>query len=101
MLSPDIPQQFVPIRSAQPKETQLIYVPMLMGAAQVRFADAKSGVDVTEDVALLASDFRWRCPRKLGSGDRSGASDSGPGADTRGWYPVCHAAERCGQGEKL
>ncbi len=54
MLPPDIPQQFVPIRSAQPKETQLIYVPMLMGAAQVRFADAKSGVDVTENVAVLA-----------------------------------------------
>ena len=53
MLSPDVPQQFVPIRSAQPSETKLIYVPMLMGAAQVRFADAKSGVDVTENVVVL------------------------------------------------
>jgi len=55
MLAPDVPQQFVPIRSAQPNETQLIYMPMLMGAAQVRFADAKSGVDVTENVSVLAS----------------------------------------------
>ncbi|MGH7258009.1 MAG: ATP-binding protein, partial [Nitrospiraceae bacterium] len=54
MLAPDVPQQFVPIRSAQPNETQLIYAPMLMGVAQVRFTDAKSGVDVTEHVAVLA-----------------------------------------------
>ena len=54
MLPPDVPQQFVPIRSTQPSETRLIYVPMLMGVAQVRFADTKSGVDVTENVAMLA-----------------------------------------------
>ncbi len=54
MLPPDVPEQFVPIRSAQPDQTQLIYAPMLMGAAQVRFADAKSGMDVTENVAVLA-----------------------------------------------
>jgi hypothetical protein len=53
MLPPDVPQKFVPIRGAQPTETRVIYAPMLMGIATVRFADAKSGVDVTEHVAVL------------------------------------------------
>ncbi|MEP6959225.1 MAG: ATP-binding protein, partial [Nitrospirota bacterium] len=54
MLSPDVPQQFIPIRSVQPTGSLLVYQPMLLGGAQVRFSDSKAGVDVTRDVTVLA-----------------------------------------------
>lgn len=54
MLPPDVPQQFVPIRGAQPSDSRLVYQPMLLGGAQVRFSDSKAGVDVTQDVTVLA-----------------------------------------------
>ncbi|MBI3806560.1 MAG: ATP-binding protein [Nitrospirae bacterium] len=54
MLPPDVPQQFVPIRGSQPSGTTLIYQPMLLGASQVRVSDSKTGVDVTQDVTVLA-----------------------------------------------
>jgi hypothetical protein len=54
MLPPDVPQQFVPIRGAQPSGSRLVYQPMLLGGAQVRFSDSKAGVDVTQDVTVLA-----------------------------------------------
>jgi len=54
MLPPDVPQQFIPIRGAQPSGSALIYQPMLLGASQVRVADGKAGVDVTQDVTVLA-----------------------------------------------
>jgi hypothetical protein len=34
--------------------TSLVYVPMLLGCAQVRFADSRKGLDVTENVQALA-----------------------------------------------
>jgi hypothetical protein len=49
-----VPQHFLPLRGAKPEGAGLVYAPMLLGAAQVRFADAKSGVDSLEDVTLLA-----------------------------------------------
>ena len=54
MLSPDVPQQFVPIRGAQPSGSRLVYQPMLLGGAQVRFSDGKAGVNVAQDVTVLA-----------------------------------------------
>jgi hypothetical protein len=54
MLPPDVPQHFVPIRGCQPSGSALIYQPMLLGASQVRVSDNKAGVDVTQDVTLLA-----------------------------------------------
>ena len=54
MLPPDVPQQFIPIRGAQPGGSTLVYRPMLLGGAQVRCADSKAGVDLTEDVTVLA-----------------------------------------------
>lgn len=54
VLPPDVPQQFIPVRGSQPSGSALIYQPMLLGAAQIRFADSKAGVDVTEDVTVLA-----------------------------------------------
>jgi len=50
VLPPDIPQQFLPVRGTG---GALVYEPMLLGAAQVRFADAKRGMDVSQDVSVL------------------------------------------------
>ncbi|MCX5721706.1 MAG: ATP-binding protein [Nitrospirae bacterium] len=54
LLPPDVPQQFVPIRGVQPSGSRLVYQPMLLGGAQVRFSDGKAGVDVAQDVTVLA-----------------------------------------------
>ncbi len=54
VLPPDVPQYFIPVRGSQPSETRLLYKPMLLGSAQVRVADAKAGVDVTEECTFLA-----------------------------------------------
>ncbi|ALA56942.1 ATP-binding protein [Nitrospira moscoviensis] len=54
VLPPDVPQYFLPLRGAKPEGAGLLYTPMLLGAAQIRFADAKSGVDSLRDVTLLA-----------------------------------------------
>jgi hypothetical protein len=54
MLPPDVPQHFIPIRGSQPNSSALIYQPMLLGAAQVRVSDSKAGVDVTQNVTVLA-----------------------------------------------
>jgi hypothetical protein len=54
VLSPDVPQYFLPVRETQQNGAALVYRPMLLGAAQVRFADSKAGIDVAEDQAFLA-----------------------------------------------
>ena len=54
MLPPGVPQHFIPVRGSQPSGSTLIYQPILLGAAQVRVSDSKAGVDVTQDVAVLA-----------------------------------------------
>ena len=54
MLPPNVPQHFIPVRGSQPNGSTLIYQPMLLGAAQVRVSDSKAGVDVTQDVTVLA-----------------------------------------------
>ena len=54
MLPPDVPQHFIPVRGSQPNGTRLIYQPMLLGASQVRVSDSKAGVDMTQDVTVLA-----------------------------------------------
>ncbi|MDP1767364.1 MAG: ATP-binding protein [Nitrospirota bacterium] len=54
LLPPDVPQQFIPIRGAQPGGSRLVYQPMLLGGAHVRFSDSKAGIDVTQDVTVLA-----------------------------------------------
>jgi hypothetical protein len=54
MLAPDVPQHFIPIRGSRPSGSSLLYQPMLLGASQVRVSDSKAGVDVTQDVTMLA-----------------------------------------------
>ncbi|MBX3331026.1 MAG: ATP-binding protein [Nitrospira sp.] len=54
MLPPDVPQHFVPLRGTKPEGSELVYAPMLLGSSQIRFSDAKSGIDSTLDLAVLA-----------------------------------------------
>lgn len=54
LLPPDVPQHFIPVRGSQPSGSTLIYEPMLLGASQVRLSDNKAGVDVTQEVTVLA-----------------------------------------------
>lgn len=49
VLPPDIAQQFVP---AQDRSAEVIYKPMLFGAAKVHFLDPKTKVDTTRDVVV-------------------------------------------------
>jgi hypothetical protein len=54
VLPPDIPQVFVPLRGDRPGGAALVYRPALIGAAQLRFVDAKKSVDVNQDLTVLA-----------------------------------------------
>ena len=54
LLPPDVPQHFIPVRGSQPSGSALIYQPMLLGASQVRVSDSKAGVDMTQEVIVLA-----------------------------------------------
>jgi hypothetical protein len=47
MLSPDIHQAFIRVRSGQPAGTALLYRPALIGFATVYYQDSKTGVDTT------------------------------------------------------
>ena len=50
VLPAGINQLFLPARGGQ---GTLVYQPVLFGAAQVRFADAKAGIDTTRDAAFV------------------------------------------------
>lgn len=52
MLPPEIPQYFLP--AAASKGEPIIYAPSLLGVAQVRYSDAKNGIDAVEEVCLVA-----------------------------------------------
>jgi len=53
LLPPDVSQYFVPIRGSQPTGQTLTYNPMLLGVAQVHFADSKTGVDLTQESTFV------------------------------------------------
>ncbi|HWQ53707.1 MAG TPA: hypothetical protein VN442_08480 [Bryobacteraceae bacterium] len=53
VLPPEVAQYFVPPRGACPSGAALLYRPMLLGSAQVRFVDTKLQVDCTRDLMLL------------------------------------------------
>lgn len=55
LLPPDIPEYFMQIIGNKPDDAvALVYQPMVLGVAQVRFADAKMEIDVTRDVMMIA-----------------------------------------------
>lgn len=54
VLPPGIDQYFLPVRGKAPGGSQLVYSPLLLGVAQVRFADARTGIDLTRAVSVMA-----------------------------------------------
>jgi hypothetical protein len=52
VLPPGVSQHFVPVRGTAPAGGLLVYHPTVLGAATVRFADAKAGIDQTEEVVV-------------------------------------------------
>jgi hypothetical protein len=52
VLPPEVSQHFVPVRSGNSGGSTLMYHPMVLGAAQVRFTNKR--VDTTRDLAVLA-----------------------------------------------
>ncbi len=55
VLPPEVAQFFVPVRGACPAGATLLYEPMLLGSAQVRFVDAKAEVDCPREMNLLTA----------------------------------------------
>jgi hypothetical protein len=55
LLSNTIAQCFVPVRGSQPAGASLIYMPAVLGAAQINFLDAKTGIDMTNDVISVSA----------------------------------------------
>ena len=53
LLPPGVPQQFVPIRSVRPTGAKLVYQPMILGAAKIRFVDSKINVDISQDSTAI------------------------------------------------
>jgi hypothetical protein len=52
VLPPGIDQYFLPVRGGAPAGARLVYTPMLLGVAEVRFADAKARVDAAQTVTV-------------------------------------------------
>ncbi len=53
VLPPEIPQYFVPIRGSQPADSNLIYEPRLLAAANVHFLDGRRKIDESRDLTIL------------------------------------------------
>ena len=53
VLPPEVSQYFIPLRGARPEQATLLYRPVLLGSAQVRFTDPKRGIEVTQEVTSL------------------------------------------------
>ncbi len=54
ILPPEVPQFFLPTRSAKPEGAVLLYRPALFGAGQIYFSDTKVGVELTRNICLEA-----------------------------------------------
>ncbi|HEX7485436.1 MAG TPA: hypothetical protein VF332_04745 [Vicinamibacterales bacterium] len=52
VLPPGVDQYFLPVRGEAPEGSRLVYAPMLLGVAQVRFTDPKVSVDATQTMAV-------------------------------------------------
>ncbi len=55
VLPPDVPQVVLAARTSGADGAPVVYAPMLLGTASLRFVDAKNGVDATQEIALLSA----------------------------------------------
>jgi hypothetical protein len=54
LMPPEVTQFFIPIRSSGTGDSNLVYMPTVFGAAEIRYSASKT-VELTEQLALLAS----------------------------------------------
>ncbi len=54
VLPPRVPQYFAPVRSVRPADYSLFYQPAILGAAEIHFNDAKTGVNLVKYVLYRA-----------------------------------------------
>jgi hypothetical protein len=55
VLPSEVAQYFVPLRGACPQGARLLYQPVLLGSAQVRFVDARLQVDCPRELTLMTA----------------------------------------------
>lgn len=53
MLPPDISVRYAPIRKATVQDARIVYKPMLLSRADIRFTDTKSGTDITRPLTFF------------------------------------------------
>ena len=100
-LPPDIQQFFVPVRGRAGAGQSLIYQPMLLGAAKVRFLDAKAKVDETQTIMCTTPITDQAVPVSWDDGEEAGFS-----LEDLEKVPVARRAVRrsgagCGQVQEL
>jgi hypothetical protein len=97
VLPPGVPQHFVPVRGTAPAGATLVYQPTVLGAATVRFADAKAGVDQTDEVVVAtpvtdtAVPVSWEAAQPL---DIPAADLEGTPGEPAEWATLPPAAAR-------
>jgi hypothetical protein len=76
-------ERFLEAEGSAPDGAHLLYRPALLGTVQVRYADARAGVDHYTDVTVLAepeSKAGWEDAVEVDPGDWEGASEPASGA---------------------
>ncbi len=54
IVPPDIAQFFLPLKESVPQGGSLLYRPAILGTARLHFVSAKAGVDLWDEISLLA-----------------------------------------------
>ena len=86
VLPPGIDQYFLPVRGSAPASAHLVYSPMLLGVAEVRFSDPKTNVDSAQTVTVttLVSDapvpVDWNTAAESAFGPSDLEREAGAGA---------------------
>jgi hypothetical protein len=97
VLPPGVDQYFLPVRGQTPAGTALVYAPMLLGVAEVRFTDARARVDAAQTVTVTTpvSDapvpMDWNAAAESAFGPSDLEREAGPGA---GYDPLPSAAAK-------
>ena len=90
----------MPLRGAQPAGASLVYVPFVLGAASVRFHDAKAAVDVAEEEAYLAPLADAAVPARLGAAAEAGVAPEDLEREPAAGAAACRAAAGGGDAKR-
>jgi len=73
-LPPEVPQYFLPVRGRQPTGGSLSYSPAVFGEAEVRFSDAKKGIESSRVISWLTPVGEGAIPVNWDEGEEAGLS---------------------------